>query len=73
MKAQRPTAAEIKARREETGEGLHQCRATMLHEYRLVRLKEIRQQSGELYTVDACRDVIVELLDLILEVENEDD
>jgi hypothetical protein len=69
--ADRPTAADVKALREVSGEGMQGCKALLLKEWRRARLRELRMQAGELYTVEGCHAVILELIEFLQEVEND--
>lgn len=71
--AERPTSAAIRALRDSgTGAGgLHECKAQLLKEWRLARLAEIRLDAGELYTVESCHRVILDLVEFLQQVEND--
>jgi hypothetical protein len=66
----KPTSAEVELHRKE-----HECSRfeafTHLHSaWRAKCLADIRQRAGELHTVNQCRDVIVDLLDLLKESQS---
>jgi hypothetical protein len=70
--ADRPTRADVLAYREEHECGLQESKAVLFRQYRSARLREIRNRASELYTVEACNDVIRELLDLLVEMDEHD-
>ena len=72
MLPSKPTAEQIRERRVANECSIFEAKADALQDWRRQCLRQLRSQAGELYTVEACRDVIVDLLDLINAVEHED-
>ncbi len=66
MSTPKPTAIEIRAYRDKHECGIEESRAALLKEWRKAELYRLRLRAGELYTVEACRDVIAELLDFLM-------
>lgn len=67
----KPTAAEIKNYRGGRQCGMFEARRVLFKEWREKELYRIRMQAGELYTVEACQTVIVQLLDFLTELEKD--
>jgi hypothetical protein len=68
MTRPRPTIAEFRAYRDAQECSMQEAVATLCAKWRLKRLADIRLNAGELYTIEQCRDVIVDLLELIQEL-----
>lgn len=67
MRRQKPTAEDVRAFRDRHECGLNEAKKELEALWRRDCLYDIRMQAGALYTVEACRDVIVELIDLLRE------
>lgn len=65
MTTPRPTADDVKTYRDKHECVIYQARVAVWKDWRELELRRLRLKSGELYTVEACRDVIVELLDFL--------
>ena len=68
---ERPNAEAIKAYRAAHECGMQEAKAELNHRWRVASLRQIRVAAGELYTVEACRDVIVDMLDLFAMLESD--
>lgn len=64
---ERPTAEQARQYRETHECGLEIARLALHAEWRRSCIQDIRVKSGELYTIDQCRDVICELLELLMQ------
>jgi hypothetical protein len=61
----KPTAEDVRAYRDLHECGLETAKAALLKEWRKKGLYLMRMRASELYTIEACRDVIVELLEFL--------
>jgi hypothetical protein len=64
---EKPTAEHVRDYRYKNECGLQEAGAALMKSWRQERLAYIRRNADELYTVEQCRDVIVDLLDLLME------
>lgn len=63
----KPSADAVRAYRDEHECGIHEAKAAVMKEWRKRELEQIRLRAGELYTVEACGDVIRDLIELLQE------
>jgi len=67
MLSPRPTVEQVRAVRDKTECGIEEAKAAIRLEWRNDNLRRLRSQAGEAYTVESCREVIADLIDLLLE------
>lgn len=65
--APKPDNAAVRAYRDTYQCSLFEAKTALKKEWRAEQLQMLRLQSGELYTVEQCRDVIRDLIDLLSE------
>ena len=61
------TAAEIKAYRDKHECGIEDARTALLKEWHKKELCRLRLRAGELYTVEALRELVADLIDFMME------
>lgn len=63
----RPTVEDIHQYREVNGCGLIEARSKLSARWRKGSLRELRERIGEANTVEACREVVADLIAVLLE------
>lgn len=66
----KPTAADVRAYRDHHECGLSEAKAALLCDWRRDTLQGLRVRGYSVSTVEQCRDLIVDLLDLLAESES---
>lgn len=65
--APKPDAAAVRAYRDEHECSIQEAKATLKREWRAEQLADLRLRVCEIYTVEACREVICDLIELLQE------
>jgi hypothetical protein len=63
----KPTGTEIRAYRDTHSCGFHEAREILMGEWRKKELYKIRLRAGELYTIEALRDIVVDLVVFLMD------
>jgi hypothetical protein len=63
----KPTGTEIRAYRNAHSCGFHEAREILMGEWRKKKLYKIRLRASELYTIEALREVVVDLVDFLMD------
>lgn len=65
----RPKAEDVKAYRDVAMCSMQDAKRIVFADWRRDCLRDVRNTIGELYTVEQCREVLTDLVDLLIEVE----
>jgi len=69
----KPTAEDIQQYRNIHECGVFEARDALNQTWCRECLRQIRANAGELYTIEQCKDVIINLVDLLIKLEHIDD